>query len=373
MAVMAADRPSPPAVPASRTLSRPRRFVALAVAAIAILATIAAAPAGAGAASVDPYGDELMRLTNLDREALGKAPLAIDPTLAAFARDLSWTCPTNATLVLRGRAADMADRSYFSHYVPGCLNAAGSDMSVIDVMSLVLGYRSMRGENIAWNTYGTEAATYAYGCAIDGTACRGTAATSKTVEVAQRGFMQSAGHRSNILGSFDRFGCGSAWAGNGRRYYACVFSLGGPPATPTPTVPPTPAPTPAPTPTPTPAPTPAPTPIPELAPAPAVAPSPTPLPDLARPSFVRLTGTSAVRAGYGRTLGATVADDRSLRTLKVWVDGRRLRTWTLGGTRATRSILVPSYRLWIGRHTVRWTAWDAAGNSRTTWFRLYVR
>jgi hypothetical protein len=104
-----------------------------------------------------------------------------------------------------------------------------------------------------------------------------------------------------------------------------------------------------------------------------VAPSPTPLSDLARPSFVRLTGTSAVRAGYGRTLGAAVADDRSLRTLKVWVDDRRLRTWTRGGTRATRSSLVPSYRLWMGRHTVRWTAWDAAGNSRTTWFRLYVR
>jgi len=365
MTVMAADRPSPPAVPASRTLSRPRRFVALAVAAIAILATIAAAPPGAGAAPVDLYGDELMRVTNLDREALGKAPLAVDPTLAAFARDLSWTCPTNGALVLRGRAADMADRSYFSHYVAGCLNAGGTDMSVIDVMSLALGYRSMRGENIAWNTYGTEAATYAYGCAIDGTACRGTTTTPKTVEVAQRGFMRSSGHRSNILSSFDRFGCGSALAGDGSRYYACVFSLGGPAATPVPA--PTATPTPAPTPTPVP------TPTPQLAPAPAVVPTPTSPPDLARPSFVRLTGTSTVRAGYGRTLGAMVADDRSLRTLKVWVDGRRLRTWTLGGTRATRSILVPSSRLWMGRHTVRWTAWDAAGNSRTTWFRLYVR
>lgn len=339
MAVMAADRPSPPAVLASPTSVRLRRFVALAVAAIAILATIAAAPPRAGAASVDPYGDELMRVTNLDREALGKAPLAIDPTLAAFARDLSWTCPTNGALVLRGRAADMADRTYFSHYVAGCLNAGGTDMSVIDVMGLVLGYRSMRGENIAWNTYGTGAATYAYGCAIDGTACRGTTTTPKTVEVAQRGFMQSSGHRSNILSSFDRFGCGSALAGDGSRYYACVFSLGGPAAT--------------------------------LAPAPAVA--PTSSPDLARPSFARLTGTSAVRAGYGRTIGVTVADDRSLRTLRVWVDGRRLRTWTLGGTRATRSILVPSYRLGMGRHTVRWTTWDAAGNSRTTWFRLSVR
>ncbi len=339
MTAMAADRPSLPAVIAPWTPSRPRRFVALAVAAIAILATVVVAPAGAGAATVDPYGDELMRLTNLDRGALGKAPLAIDPTLASFARDLSWTCPTSGALVLRGRAADMADRAYFSHYVSGCIGAGGTEMSVLDVMSQVLGYRAMRGENIAWNTYGTESTTYAYGCAIDGTGCKGTTTTPKTVEVAERGFMQSAGHRSNILNSFDRFGCGSSLAGSGRRYYACVFSLGGP------------APTPTPTPT----------------------PSPSPAPDLTRPSIVRLTGTSAVGAGHGRTVGITVADNRSLRRLRVWVDERRMVTWTLSGTRATRSLYVPSYRLWLGRHTVRWTTWDAAGNSRSTWFRLYVR
>lgn len=371
MTPMAADRPSPPAVLAPWTPSRPRRFVALAVAAIAILATVVVAPAGAGAATVDPYGDELMRLTNLDRGALGKAPLAIDSTLASFARDLSWTCPTSGALVLRGRAADMADRSYFSHYVAGCIGAGGTDMSVLDVMSQVLGYRTMRGENIAWNTYGTESATYAYGCAIDGTGCTGTTTTPKTVEVAERLFMQSAGHRSNILNSFDRFGCGSSLAGNGGRYYACVFSLGGPAASPTPT--PTPTPNPTPTPTPTPDPTPTPAPVAAPAPTPVPTPIPTPAPDTTRPSIVRLTGTSVVRAGHGRTVGITVADNRSLRRLRVWVDGRRMVTWTLSGTRATRSLYVPSYRLWMGRHAVRWTTWDAAGNSRSTWFRLYVR
>jgi hypothetical protein len=137
--------------------------------------------------------------------------------------------------------------------------------------------------------------------------------------------------------------------------------------TPAPTTAPTPDPTPAPSPAPTPAPGPTPTPTPDPPP------SPTPTPDTARPWFVRLTGTSDLRAGRGRTFGATVADDRALRRLKVWVDGRLVRAWSPGGTLAARSVHVPSSRLWRGRHTVRWTVRDAAGNVRSVTFRLIVR
>jgi uncharacterized protein YkwD len=199
----------------------------VAVAVLALVGTMASSPAAVRADPVDPMGDELMRLTNVDRGALGKPALAIDATLSAFARDLSYACPTNPSLVLRGRAQDMADRAYFDHAVPGCLKADGTTMNVLDVMGQVLGYRTTRGENIAWNTYGTGAASYGYGCALDGTGCAGTTPTTKTVEVAQRGFMQSSGHRTNILAGYDRFGCGSALAADGGRYYACVFSLGG--------------------------------------------------------------------------------------------------------------------------------------------------
>jgi hypothetical protein len=314
---------------------RPRAIATLVAA--ALLAGAAIVPAVATATATDPYGDELIRLTNLDRAALGKAKLTVDATLAAFARDSAFSCPTKPAMSIRGRAQDMADRDYFSHYVTGCLKADGSTVSALDVMA-DLGYRTSRGENIARNTYGTDAADYVYGCALDGTGCTGTTPSISTVAVAQRGFMRSSGHRANILGSYDRFGCGSAVASDGWRYYACVFSLGGP----------------------------------------AIAPAPTPVPpevaaDATAPTFVRLTGTSAVRAGYGRTLGATVADNVRLARVEVRVDGRLARAWTLTGTLAERRVLISSTWLRKGRHQVRWTVRDAAGNVRSTSFWLYVR
>jgi hypothetical protein len=80
-----------------------------------------------------------------------------------------------------------------------------------------------------------------------------------------------------------------------------------------------------------------------------------------------------VRAGSGRTIGTTVADNRRLARLEVRVDGRLTRTWFLAGTRATRSVVVASSRLRVGRHLVRWTVRDAAGHVRTRTYWLYVR
>jgi len=340
---MAADHvpAAPPAAPRAvmRPARVPRRLAVLAVAALVLAGTMAAPPAAVRADAVDPLGTELMRLTNLDRGALGKPALAIDPTLAAFAHDLSFACPTNASLVLRGRSQDMADRGYFSHSITGCLRADGATASVLDIMADVLGFRTTRAENVAWNNYGTEAAPYGYGCAPDGTGCAGSTPTIKTVEVAERGFMQSSGHRATILGGFDRFGCGSAFAADGRRYYACVFSLGGP----------------------------------AQSPAPAAVPSPPPAPDTTRPACGRLTGVSPVRAGNARTVAATVTDNRALRRLEVRIDGHLLRAWNLSGTRTIRSTTIPAWRLPAGRHLVRWTARDAAGNLRSTSFWLDVR
>lgn len=338
---MAADRApaAPPAAPPrwlparARTTRAARRLAALAVAVLALAGTTVAPSATVRADTVDPLGAELMRLTNLDRSAFGKPALTIDPTLAAFAHDLSFACPTNPSLVLRGRAQDMADRGYFDHSIGGCLRADGTMASVLDVMADPFGYRTARAENIAWNTYGTEAATYGYGCAIDGSACAGTTPTVKSVESAERAFMQSSGHRATILGSFDRFGCGSALAADGRRIYACVFSLGGS----------------------------------------TLSSLPSPAPDPVRPAFGSLTGVGPVRAGASRTVGATVTDNVALRRLEMRVDGRLVRTWTLGGTRATRSATIPAWRLHVGRHLVRWAVVDAAGNARSTSFWLYVR
>ena len=88
--------------------------------------------------------------------------------------------------------------------------------------------------------------------------------------------MNSAGHRSNILGGFDRFGCGSGIGADGTVYVACVFSLGGQDPIPAPT--PTATPTPTPTANPTPKPTPSSTPTPIPNPTPTPTPTPTPVP-----------------------------------------------------------------------------------------------
>ena len=206
----------------------------------------------------DAYGAELMRLVNLDRAALGLPALPIDAGLASIARDAPFTCPTNPALVIRGRAQDMADRSYFAHTVAGC-NLAGTTTPYpgLTIVRSVFGYALARSEILHWNKYGPAPTTYALGCDINGNACTGGTTTAPaTVAIAQRNFMSSSPHRTSELGSFERFGCGSATVpGTTTTYFACIFSDSGsswspgtlPTATPTPTPA---APTPSPSPTP---------------------------------------------------------------------------------------------------------------------------
>ena len=78
------------------------------------------APTPTPGAAADPLARELMRLINLDRAAVGKPAFAIDAGLVAIARDARFACPTKPSLVLRGRAADLAARAYFGHFVKGC-------------------------------------------------------------------------------------------------------------------------------------------------------------------------------------------------------------------------------------------------------------
>ncbi|MBP1706255.1 MAG: hypothetical protein H6Q36_1994 [Chloroflexi bacterium] len=55
------------------------------------------------------------------------------------------------------------------------------------------------------------------------------------------------------------------------------------------------------------------------------------------------------------------------------MDGRLARAWTLSGTLAERHVYISASWLRRGRHLVRWTVRDAAGNVRTSAFYLYVR
>ncbi len=214
------------------------------------------------AASGDPLGNELMRLVNLDRAALGKSALKVDAGLAAIARDASFTCPTNPGLVIQGRAADLAARDYFAHTVKGCFVAGTTTRyGSLDIVRSVFGYARARSEILHWNTAGTAATTYKLGCDIAGAGCSGgTTTTPQRVAVAQRSFMSSAPHRSSELASYARFGCGTARAaGSTRTYFACLFSDSASATfSPTPSPIPKATPAPAPSPTPTPSPTPAP-------------------------------------------------------------------------------------------------------------------
>jgi uncharacterized protein YkwD len=118
---------------------------------------------------------------NQHRGANGLAGLQIDSTLVAVARQ---------------RAQDMASKNYFAHTSP----TGETAFSIMDGYSYVY---AIAGENIARNNY----------------------PQAQSVQVAMDGFMNSAGHRANILeGQFTRVGIGVAIDGNGMIYYAVVFA-----------------------------------------------------------------------------------------------------------------------------------------------------
>ena len=197
---------------------------------------VPADPASASA-SADPYGAELMRLVNLDRAALGRPAFQVDPGLVAIAGDRSFTCPTNPGLTLRGRAADMAARSYFGHYVAGCYKAGTTTAyPALDVVRSVFGYSQARSEILHWNTLGATPTSYQLGCNLAGGSCAGGVTTTPTtVAMAQRSFMSSTPHRTSQLAAYQRFGCASAITpGTTKTYFACLFADGGPALTPAP-------------------------------------------------------------------------------------------------------------------------------------------
>ncbi|MFL5675824.1 MAG: CAP domain-containing protein, partial [Chloroflexota bacterium] len=195
------------------------------------------------ASSTDAFASDLMRLINLDRKALGKAPYMIDGRLAQIARDARFTCPTNHAKAFNGRARDMADRGYFGHIVPGCYSSGTTPFRSVQIVRRVFGYAGARSEILHWNSYGSTATTtYRLGCDITGKNCKAATTTAPfTVTLAQRNFMSSAPHRAAELNSYQRFGCGTATVpGTKKTYFACLFADGGssiplpPPPTPAP-------------------------------------------------------------------------------------------------------------------------------------------
>ncbi len=225
----------------SRPAARAHLAIMLAFALVATGAGLLALPGSALGWTDDSFSptaeQQLFALTNQARASAGLPTLHWDSTLSGIAR---W------------RSQDMATRNYFSHNIPP------SGEMVFAVMDQQGYCYKMAGENIGWNNWPDDQAT----------------------QTVQDDFMNSTGHRQNILGpAWDVVGIGAYKLADGRKFYTVLFADtsgcgSAPKATPKPTPTPTTAPTPTPTPTTAPAPTPKPTPV----PTPRVAATPAPIP-----------------------------------------------------------------------------------------------
>jgi uncharacterized protein YkwD len=209
-----------------------RRLLALAMVMALTSLVGLATPQPAAAWSTNTFSSsserELVALTNRSRASAGLRSLRVDSTLASVAR---W------------RSKDMIERDYFSHSIPGY----GSVFKKLDSKGYCY---KVAGENIGWNTYPDDDATAAI----------------------HQMFMDSSGHRANILGkAWDVIGVGAYKGAGGKKMWTVLFAdrcgsttaskpaskaTPRPIARPKPVAKATPKPTPAPTPTPSPSPTP---------------------------------------------------------------------------------------------------------------------
>lgn len=279
----------------------PRRVMARAIAlsgtALLAAALLVWAPQPATGWDQSAAEATLWQLLNGDRTNNGLPPLVQHSTLVSLAR---W------------RSKDMVDRDYFNHVI------LGTNYQVYHWYDTNGLSWSSGGENIGYNN--------------------GFSDADSPVKI-NEGFMNSSGHRANILntawshGGVGAYGAdGVMWGGkvrNIRMYTELFIKLKSAPApTPVPTPPPPPPPTPAPTPKPPtatpkpPAPTPAPTPhqVPlETAsatpvPTPSETPSPEPTPEPQSATLIR-------------TVHSTVGDDAPGRNTLV-AHSMRIQTAT---------------------------------------------
>jgi len=124
---------------------------------------------------------DLVALTNRSRASAGLKALKVDSTLRSVAR---W------------RSKDMIERDYFSHTIPGY-------GKVWDKLNAIGYCYKVAGENIGWNNYPDDIATAAI----------------------HQMFMNSDGHRANILGkAWDVIGIGAYKGPTGKKMWTVLFA-----------------------------------------------------------------------------------------------------------------------------------------------------
>jgi len=134
--------------------------------------TPAPAPAPTPEFKFTAYELRVLELVNIERQKAGVHPLKLDPALTRGAR---------------AKSQDMADNRYFSHTSP----TYGSFGSMLKAFGIRYRYA---GENIA--------------------------SGYRTPEAAVKGWMNSSGHRANILSSkFNKMGVGYAYTSQGNYHH----------------------------------------------------------------------------------------------------------------------------------------------------------
>lgn len=127
--------------------------------------------------SVSAYEQKVVELVNVERQKAGLPALTLDASISNVARI---------------KSKDMADNNYFAHQSP-TYGSAGDMLSQFGIRW------SAWGENIA--------------------------AGQKTPEIVVNAWMNSSGHRANILSSkFSKIGVGYVTDSNGRPYWTQIFT-----------------------------------------------------------------------------------------------------------------------------------------------------
>ena len=197
-----------------------------------------AATSYAGPLQRDFIREEVVRLINGERTLRGKPKVKLDTLLAAKAHDSDVRCPNDAKRLNQGRAQSLAAQNVVppSHALPLCKSY--TVLSVVPYWN----YSGTRGEILTLNNQDFSRVRYDYGCPMGSqqTCAKSTFTyTPNTAAQAVRQWMNSSGHRSIILGSYSRVGCG-VWQGGtayyggysfvNTRWYACIFANTGPTA-----------------------------------------------------------------------------------------------------------------------------------------------
>jgi uncharacterized protein YkwD len=124
-----------------------------------------------GARADTSFDTEMLTLINQDRAANGLGPVQSQPVMAGIAENAPYS---GCGYQVAGRATDMGTRNYFSHTILSC-----GTKEVFDMLAAAGVPYTRATENIGWEQGTTDAATAA--------------------RILNDQFMNSPGHRANIL------------------------------------------------------------------------------------------------------------------------------------------------------------------------------